>query len=463
MTRPVWAIGGTFDVANYGDLLFPLLLQRDLDGRADVVPWSPRGGRSVVDALESCSLEAALARRGVEPIERVVIGGGNIVHSEPETAVYGSAVPTAYADIWYGALCVAHEAGVPLVWNAPGVPTSFAPVAARRVAEVARRSAYVSVRDETSRTHLAAAGVDADVHVLPDPAWAVRDLWTHVELRDAYAARVGERAAERVAVFHTGPLRAVESPAAIAESVAAIARQLDVTPLLLSIGACHGDGPFLEEIARHLRADAGLDPIVVVDAEPVPLRDVAACLAASAAYIGASMHGAITTMAFGRPALIVAARGGTKMPALCKAVGEPKIWATRWEQAARRTALLDEGVGERVTAVADDFRAKLDQHRAALRDPAARIVDGDRPVRPGDDSEWVRELLSVSLDQLRNYRRKTRDVERWSLEERLRLVGERDVQRHVALAHHREVIELRARIAALVRERNSGGASSGPG
>lgn len=444
MTRSTWLVTGTFDVANFGDLLFPRLLARDAADDVDVVAVSPVGGRPVADALASISFdEAALLER----VDRVVIGGGNVVHAEPETSVYGPAAPTAHADIWRRAHVLAHAHGAPLVWNAPGVPTSFAPVAAERLVDTARRSAYVSVRDAPSRSRLVEAGVDVDVHVRPDPAWTIASLWPRDELEAAFVARGGDTSVRHVAL-HVGPHRAHESPAEIAHGMAALARHVDARPVLVSIGACHGDGELLARVAGHLRDDEDLDPLVVVDDDPVPLRDVAAVLAGSVAYAGASMHGAITAMAFGRPALIVAEGGGHKLAALCDAIGEPRRRVRRWRHAHARRDLLDEAHAAAAAAVAEARRRELEPHRAAVVDPSARAVDGAAPTSPSDDLPWVREILAASLEQLGRNRRLVQATGQWGRDERRRLIDERDAQRRIALTLHADVADLRRRLGS---------------
>lgn len=440
MSRATWLVSGTFDVANYGDLLFPRLLARDLGADVDVAAVSPLGGRPVVDALEALSFDAA---ERLERVERVVIGGGNIVHAEPETAVYGPAAPTAHADLWARALTIAQAHGAPLVWNAPGVPTSFGPVAAERLRETARRSAYVSVRDAASRDRLLEAGVDVEVHVRPDPAWTLDTLWSDDELAAAFEARGGDPAARHLAL-HVGPHRAHESTAEIAGGMASLARALDARPLLVSIGACHDDGAMLRAAAEAL-VDDGLDPLVVVDDDPVPLRDVAAAVSRSVAYAGASMHGAITAMSFGRPALIVAEGGGHKMASLCATLDATGRWVRSWRRAPERVALLDAAHAPAIGAIADANRRALAEHRAALTDPTARAPDGPPLARPSDDLPWVREILAASLEQLGRHRHLIQSTKRWARGERLRLVDERDVQRHVALRLRADVQDLRTR------------------
>src|SRR5262249_6563241 len=150
-------ITGTFDVANYGDLLFPLIAQHNLPG-IDVIPVSPTSGRTVFrDALPPTAIAEALSMslRG----DAVLIGGGYIIHDQPagflEEYRAADAIGWAYPSLWLGATLVAAMQDIPVLWNAPGAPFPFArPRRESVVRDALRAATYVSVRDAGSATFL---------------------------------------------------------------------------------------------------------------------------------------------------------------------------------------------------------------------------------------------------------------------------------------------------------------------
>ena len=179
---------GTFDVANFGDLLFPLLAQKRLAPlNAKIVAVSPIGAPPVwEDCMPSFGIDEIM--NNSDRPAGVLIGGGNILKLRPtKLPSYnrGSVPIFGYPDIWIGASCLASEK-VPVCWNAPGVPAAFSSEQRPFVRDCIDRSSYVSVRDEQSRTLLLEAYPDAEISVLPDPAWDISNFWTSKQLEETY-------------------------------------------------------------------------------------------------------------------------------------------------------------------------------------------------------------------------------------------------------------------------------------
>src|SRR6266511_4102492 len=89
--RPRLAIWGTFDVANFGDHLFPRVFESEIRRRvpaADVRAFSPLGhlhpgpfdGGHIVEPLGKWS--PARLRELASAVDLVAIGGGEIIHTE---------------------------------------------------------------------------------------------------------------------------------------------------------------------------------------------------------------------------------------------------------------------------------------------------------------------------------------------------------------------------------------------
>src|SRR5215212_717218 len=76
---------GTFDVENYGDLLFPLILERRFSGLCDrFVHVAPRGGPPPWDdCVETIGFDE-FSRRGSD-VDGLVVGGGQILRATPTT------------------------------------------------------------------------------------------------------------------------------------------------------------------------------------------------------------------------------------------------------------------------------------------------------------------------------------------------------------------------------------------
>ncbi len=305
------AILGTFDVANFGDALFPLLAQRRLASLGhDVIAVSPRGGRPYGDALESVGLDEFLASG--KRVTAVLLGGGNILHASPLTAVYaGGGAPgaAAYPALWLAAEYLARRDDAPLIWNAPGIPVPLPPIAGTHLRRVAEASSLLSVRDTGSHAHLMALGLEphggsagVPLEVNPDSAFELSRLYgaRTLERRFTELCRArGRSPDERWLVLHASPRRVEDNPAALAAHFDRLSALLHCSPLLLDLGPCHRDGELLRATAGRMNS-----PPMLVET-PDTLESVSACLSQATSYAGASMHGAIASVSFGVPWLLV--------------------------------------------------------------------------------------------------------------------------------------------------------------
>ncbi|MCU1228608.1 MAG: hypothetical protein JWO97_1492 [Acidobacteria bacterium] len=183
MTERQWQIGivGTFDVRNFGDLLFPLIAEAELRERLGAVklhrfsyhaktpPDWPYAVTSVADLP-----------RVVADLDAMLIGGGFLIRFDKEVAP-GYAPPnpsiphpTGY---WLTPALIALQRGIPVVWNAPGMHINDVPRWAHPLLRLALGlSSYVAVRDEPSRATLAQFVEDDRVTVVPDTAFGITRL-----------------------------------------------------------------------------------------------------------------------------------------------------------------------------------------------------------------------------------------------------------------------------------------------
>ena len=181
-----WEVGicGTFDVGNYGDLLFPLIAEAELKRRLGEVtlhrfsyhsktpPFWPYEVTSVTKLPE-------IIRR----LDGLLIGGGFLIRFDKNVAPgYAPPAddmtnkihhPTGY---WLTPALMALQHDVPLVWNAPGMHCNGVPDWAEPLLERALTlSPYVSVRDELSRKALEPL-TTAPISVVPDTAFGLSRL-----------------------------------------------------------------------------------------------------------------------------------------------------------------------------------------------------------------------------------------------------------------------------------------------
>src|SRR5205814_3963208 len=184
-----------------------------------------------------------------------------------------------------------------------GLPWAPAGPAAGRLRKALAQRPYVTVRDRHSARRLAEAGVERPVEVVPDSALLIDRIMPAAAL----AGRLeGLRAAGGYPPAGT-PVLAVQGCDLLTPHVDAVAAELQrwratrpVRPevVVLETGRCRGDGPAAAALGRALGRVWGLPGSASVE-------DLAAAIAGADAFVGSSLHGAITALAFGRPFVLL--------------------------------------------------------------------------------------------------------------------------------------------------------------
>ena len=363
---------GTFDVENYGDLLFPLILERRLsDVCEEIVHVSPVGGPPIwEDCAPTVGFDEFLETSG--DIDGVIIGGGQIVRTAATSLeIYdrgGVSAFTTYPSVWLGAAYAAARQNVPLCWNVPGVSPDFGPVAARLVEWTASVTDYLAVRDETSRRSLEEAGVSRDISVAPDSALEVSGLWDEGEISAAYRKVFASRNRSvpgRTIAFHVNSRWMGEEAAIVAARIDRICKKVDAAPILLAIGPCHGDGEVQRQVSREMRADP-----LVVD-RPQSLLEVTACIARSEAYFGSSLHGMIAACSFGTRGALVASKEDNKYSGFLDHLDLTSWLVESWDAAEQRADELFATPGDHWKRALDTARPILEDHWGRLGDALA--------------------------------------------------------------------------------------------
>ena len=121
---------GTFDVANYGDLLFPLIAEAELSERLGDVTlhrFSLDQDHAAMAVREVISV-AALPDM-IRGLDGLLIGGGFLIRFDKHVARgYGPPSPAIHhpTGYWLTPALLALQHDVPLVWNAPAcIATRF--------------------------------------------------------------------------------------------------------------------------------------------------------------------------------------------------------------------------------------------------------------------------------------------------------------------------------------------------
>ncbi|GAB4293765.1 MAG: hypothetical protein Kow0096_09590 [Thiohalomonadaceae bacterium] len=230
----------------------------------------------------------------------------------------------------------------------------------------------VSVRDQVTQSHLAAAGIDA--MLLPDPAVMVRELFDAEIQRHA---RHGEAAQVRAA-FPQGYLAVQLSAdfgddttlAAIAAQLDAIARATGFAIVLFRAGAA----PWHDDLACYRRLAACMHAPAIWLFGSLHLWAICALIAHSRGYCGSSLHGRIVAMAHGLPRINV------RQPAATRNPSKQQAYCASWELPGLPTEVALEEIAAAWSAAAAAPHAVLRQQAAEMaheyRGRFARLTAG---------------------------------------------------------------------------------------
>lgn len=283
---------GTFDVENYGDLLFPLIAGTELAERLGPVKLHLFSyGAKTPDEWPFPVTSVTELPRIAAGLDGLLVGGGFLVRFDKGVAPgYGPPPgihhPTGY---WLSPALIALQHGVPVIWNAPGVDYEDLPAWADPLMELAfSSSSYIAVRDEPSRAALARFAEPDRLAVVPDTAFGLA--------RRLAAPPTPELERVRQAAGLTGPYIIIQGARNLGACQLFLKRHVDrlrgYRLLALPIGPVNSDDTSV--------LDAGLPGLVTLPSWPHPLL-MAELIQRSEAVIGSSFHLAITALTAGVP------------------------------------------------------------------------------------------------------------------------------------------------------------------
>jgi hypothetical protein len=344
---------GTFDVENYGDLLYPLvfrhLLQRVHAG-LEVRQYSPLPAEATqTTGFESHPARSLFAVGQAAPC-RLIVGGGDILRTDWQFVAshYSTTSHVSYAWIRHsiGTLGIVDHflrknvprlessafykkrfsgrwmnypstgpflinpedlpAGSAVSYISCGVPHDFEPSECDKVKRTFERARFIYLRDEQSAERLRRAGVCHKLLVAPDLIVTLSDQFNRAD-----EARKGREILSLLGVPADRPVLCFQSKPYPGFCKEEIVRQLlryqtraGADVVLLPIGYCHGDNEFLLSLSRQSGGALKYAGKSLGKSDGVHyIRDMLAIIAASDVFVGTSLHGNITAFSFGIPHL----------------------------------------------------------------------------------------------------------------------------------------------------------------
>lgn len=310
MRESEWHVGisGTFDVENYGDLLFPLIAEAELRQRLGSVILHRFSYHSRSTGAWPFAVRAlAELPEAAGALDGLILGGGDLVRFDKAVAPgYGPSEPGLHhpTGYWLTPMLIALQQGCPVVWNAPGVHGDVPAWAGPLLELVIRLSSYVTVRDEASCQALQPFAERPAPRVVPDTVFGIPRLVDGTRPSPAYTRLCADVGLRPPYIL----VQAVAGLEAFARMVRANPQRFaDYQVVVLPIGPALCDDA--ELVARVLPGALRVTPW------PSPLL-IAELIGQAAAAVGISLHLAITALAFGVPVFRPSTSAGGKFAAL---------------------------------------------------------------------------------------------------------------------------------------------------
>jgi polysaccharide pyruvyl transferase WcaK-like protein len=370
---------GTFDLENYGDMLFPRVAKLELARRIPrlvVRTWSPIGyvGRNRFEdpASEPSEPLGTFGEMRLEELAReldvLIIGGGEIVHDRdwelaPHYGLAREELERRQTHRFFVEGLGKHEVDVPTAWHAVGLPHDPDETLSERLRASLAHRAYVSVRDERSLGRLRTAGVDREIAVVPDPVYLLPRLLPV----DVLAARIDRLRTTGAlppgdTLLVQGSRSLVPDADAIAAGIEEICRDRSLVPVLVETGPIHGDGELADALADRLAHAVRFPPIADAD-------DLTAAIAWSSGFLGNSLHGNIVAAAYDRPGLMLDLAGQSKLRGAGELLGAPERVVD--DHAAIASAYRRVWDRDSIATEVDALRARVDAHFDRLAEVAS--------------------------------------------------------------------------------------------
>jgi GT2 family glycosyltransferase/spore maturation protein CgeB len=305
-------IVGTFDVANFGDLLFPEIAAHELGRRLGPLHLERYSYRAMsappwvypVKPLEDLAGDLA-------GLDLLVVGGGHLVRFDKAVAPGYEPTsselhhPTGY---WLTPTLLAAAAGVPTAWNALGASPDTPAWAAPLLAGAMEGLDYVAVRDGPSLAELQRVAPGVPVRLVPDPAFGIAALLETVAERSA-ALRLQHRLDRPYVIVQ--PSTRLRDAGPVIRAAADAAREAGRDVVELPISPALGDGAGVIDLGPGTtRIEPWPDPI-----------SIGLLVAGAEAVVAHSLHLSIVALVHGVPVLRLAAPKGSKYEQLDRFTG----------------------------------------------------------------------------------------------------------------------------------------------
>ena len=312
---------GTFDYKNYGDILFPDILATELSkyiNVSEIVLFSPIGGVKPFDSRIVFPISELENEHLKKPFDAIVCGGGDIVRFDEQVVsdLTKYRMNNTSFELWGTPIVIGEKYCIPVVFNAVGVPFRFAGIEKKLIEILLQQVEYIAVRDQVSSSFLEECTTNADVNVVPDSVVLVEQTYDENKLEQVFSnVKSSISLPESYYIFQCSIFEDDISVVEFEDSLRQIEKWTGSQCILMPIGYVHEDSKVLMRLNKSLEK-----PFRYIERELSPI-EMLAVIRHARCFIGTSLHGCLTSIIQGKPAIGLNYVGLTKMTGFFRLIG----------------------------------------------------------------------------------------------------------------------------------------------
>ena len=317
---------GTFDVENFGDLLFPDVLKKHLGSNYEVDLFSPLGGKKPFDNIDVLPISALESKIIENKYQGIIIGGGDLIRTDQKICIkndiYGYSVDPSL-ELWAYPIILANKYNIPVMLNSVGVTNDFSSSEKFLVKTLLENVDYISTRDTEGNNVLKKIGL-FDVPIVPDTVLAVKDVYSDNELNNNYrnlqAKKIMPQINDYIIFQHNSTnIDNHKYYNNIINLIKKVSEKHSV--LLMPIGYIHDDDKILQKIYKEKIKNV----YMISNKVKLSPKDMISIIKNSYGYIGTSMHGAVVSYAYEKKILILNSMDSKKLHGFANVISKANL------------------------------------------------------------------------------------------------------------------------------------------
>lgn len=317
---------GAFDFENFGDLLFTDVLKKQLERRLnikEIIYFAPKTCKMPNKEEQVYSLTMLEKMADERKFDAIIVGGGDLVHLRmiqtymPHISESWVIYEVLY--MWVIPSLVARRYGIPLFWNAPGVPLHFGDYDKNIVSFLCEAVDYISVRDNEAKKELELVIGSDRIHVVPDTVLSIRNIIQPEMLKKQFV-NLNLKVKQKKYIFFQFNISTTEDEfGEYINALQEIKKETGWDVLLQPIGYACGD----EEVMRRFAGFYG--EVCFLPERHYNQYEILAMIANAAYYIGTSLHGCIVANSYGIPNIVVNSSHFNKIDGFVEQIGSESV------------------------------------------------------------------------------------------------------------------------------------------